>query len=137
MRKFKIDGQLCFYCSNFYKCDWARYAKPIEGWDATEVTINDLKKTKSYKIIDCPQFKQDRKFLITMKEFGRYSNKSEEDVKEIINLYRTERKILKDNKKYKELIIAIVENQEQIEFYRNNYGSNESDYSKKKTYGLK
>ena len=50
--------QICWQCKKCLKgCSWSRYFKPVDGWSAIPVVIKNYGyKTKSYKILHCPEF---------------------------------------------------------------------------------
>lgn len=45
-------------CIDSIVCPWARALKPVEGWDATPIYIDDT--GWSYDIISCPLFLKDK-----------------------------------------------------------------------------
>ena len=62
---------LCWRCANAVPdregergCTWSREGKPVEGWKAVRRDIRagntaDGKKTESYRVRKCPQFRRD------------------------------------------------------------------------------
>ena len=64
-KDFRVDsgnGQMCWMCANACGgCSWSRDGLPVEGWKAkrTAVRYRGALEYRSYRIIYCPQFKQD------------------------------------------------------------------------------
>ena len=64
---------LCWRCDNAVPdrdgergCDWSREGKPVEGWKATRRdirvgTTGGGKKSESYRVKKCPQFRPDQR----------------------------------------------------------------------------
>lgn len=57
----KCKETLCWTCQNACGgCSWSRGLKPVDGWKAKEVTKASYKGQKSYKVIECPEYKEGR-----------------------------------------------------------------------------
>lgn len=65
----KKQETLCWSCSNACaKCNWSKFEKPIEGWNAQPTKYKDESDiVESYLVVGCPQYKYDGKF-----EFKNY-----------------------------------------------------------------
>lgn len=57
----KFTTTLCWNCQNFTKCSWSR-GIPVKNWVAIPSRKN------SYKVIDCPQFLEDKIWGVTKPE---------------------------------------------------------------------
>lgn len=72
----KRYNSLCWLCRNAYSgCSWSRYSLPVPGWTAVR---NDLSYyngklhtvSKSYAVLDCPQFRLEARFAEAYKRFS-------------------------------------------------------------------
>lgn len=63
-----MSETLCWFCANYATCDWGRYNfdkkelnfQPIEGWVAKKT---HREYGESYHVIECPEYKPDRKHI--------------------------------------------------------------------------
>ena len=61
----KKPNSICFDCKNaVFGCCWAKRFEPVPGWEAVKTRIKnrnseDSYYIDSYKVISCPQFKND------------------------------------------------------------------------------
>lgn len=66
MKVQKSDSKIetiCWKCQNACGgCSWSRRLEPVKGWKAERVVNKDIYDTKfkSYKVIECPEFKEGR-----------------------------------------------------------------------------
>ena len=55
----KAKDQKCWHCKNVTSCEWGKYGKPIEGWEAEKTKINcGNQYIDTYDIRDCPKFEK-------------------------------------------------------------------------------
>ena len=55
----KAKDQKCWHCKNVTSCEWGKYGKPIEGWEAEKTEINcGNQYIDTYDIRDCPKFEK-------------------------------------------------------------------------------
>lgn len=54
------ESTICFDCKNACGgCSWSRSFRPVPGWKAEETSLfagKDKERTKSYRVISCPEF---------------------------------------------------------------------------------
>lgn len=86
---------LCWRCANAVPdregergCSWSREGKPVEGWKATRRDIRvgataNGKKSESYRVEKCPQFKRDQAKRRVETVLDRYRKRLEKE-----NTYR-------------------------------------------------
>lgn len=55
----KAKDQKCWHCKNVASCEWGKYGKPIDGWEAEKTKINcGNQYIDTYDIRDCPKFEK-------------------------------------------------------------------------------
>lgn len=60
-KEIAADGQICWHCKNACGgCSWSKILAPVKGWKAKEVKNVGYLVTKSYKVIECPEFEEGR-----------------------------------------------------------------------------
>lgn len=82
---------LCWRCANAVPdregergCSWSREGKPVEGWKATRRDIRvcataNGKKSESYRVEKCPQFKRDQAKRRVETVLDRYRKRLEKE----------------------------------------------------------
>ena len=73
---------ICEECLKaFNGCSWSRDGKPIPGWNAKRVNINEYKDKEVYRVNACPEFEEER-FYTDEKGIRRRVNEVPEAWKE-------------------------------------------------------
>lgn len=88
---------LCWECANSCGgCSWSQEFKPVEGWEAEPTIVEDTQcEYESFNVKSCPQFKPDRKRVVTYEDISTMLGKS------IRTLFRWKVKRIKDEAKKK------------------------------------
>jgi hypothetical protein len=72
------NTQLCWRCQNACgNCSWSKELKPVDGWQATKIKINDSRNRNiySYSITKCPLFiPDDKEYLTKTEQRNKYIN---------------------------------------------------------------
>lgn len=56
----KIEQTICWTCAKaVIGCDWSREFKPIDGWTAKPTMLKGRENQKSFRVIECPEYKPD------------------------------------------------------------------------------